>query len=86
VYRRKSQRLRPPAPWRVEIYEYQPALIYLKTIVVDGIVATIGSTNPGNRSFALNERSIWSYTTSASSVRVYMRRLLATANIAVQKM
>jgi cardiolipin synthase len=39
----------------VEIYEYQPALMHAKTMVIDGIWATIGSTNFDNRSFALNE-------------------------------
>jgi cardiolipin synthase A/B len=39
----------------VEIYEYQAALLHAKTMVVDGIWATIGSTNFDNRSFALNQ-------------------------------
>ena len=39
---------------RIEIFEYQPALLHAKTMVVDGIWATIGSTNFDNRSFALN--------------------------------
>jgi cardiolipin synthase A/B len=39
---------------RVEIFEYQTALMHAKTMVVDGIWATIGSTNLDNRSFALN--------------------------------
>jgi cardiolipin synthase A/B len=40
---------------RVEIFEYQTALMHAKTMVVDGIWATIGSTNFDNRSFALNQ-------------------------------
>jgi cardiolipin synthase len=39
----------------VEIFEYSPALLHAKTMVVDGVWATIGSTNFDNRSFALNE-------------------------------
>ena len=39
----------------VQIYEYQPALLHAKTMVVDGIWATVGSTNLDRRSFALNE-------------------------------
>jgi len=39
----------------IEIYEYRVALMHAKTMVVDGIWATIGSTNLDNRSFALNE-------------------------------
>jgi cardiolipin synthase len=39
----------------VEIFEYQAALMHAKTMVIDGIWATIGSTNFDNRSFALNQ-------------------------------
>jgi cardiolipin synthase len=39
----------------VLIYEYRPALLHAKTMVVDGVWATVGSTNLDNRSFALNE-------------------------------
>jgi len=39
----------------IEIYEYRPALLHAKTMVVDGVWATIGSTNLDNRSFALND-------------------------------
>jgi cardiolipin synthase A/B len=39
----------------VKIFEYQPSLLHAKTMVVDGVWATIGSTNFDNRSFALNQ-------------------------------
>src|SRR5712692_10543592 len=39
----------------VEIYEYQAGLLHAKTMTVDGIWATIGSTNLDTRSFALND-------------------------------
>ena len=39
----------------IEIYEYSPALLHSKTMVVDDVWATVGSTNFDNRSFALNE-------------------------------
>ena len=39
----------------VEIYEYQAGLLHAKTMTIDGIWATIGSTNLDTRSFALNE-------------------------------
>jgi cardiolipin synthase A/B len=39
----------------VQIFEYQPALLHSKTIVVDGTWATVGSTNLDNRSFVLND-------------------------------
>jgi cardiolipin synthase A/B len=39
----------------IDIYEYRPALLHAKTMVIDGIWSTIGSTNLDSRSFALNE-------------------------------
>jgi cardiolipin synthase len=39
----------------IEIYEYQAGLLHAKTMTIDGIWATIGSTNLDTRSFALNE-------------------------------
>lgn len=39
----------------VKIFEYQPAMMHAKTMVVDGIFATIGSTNFDNRSFRYND-------------------------------
>jgi cardiolipin synthase len=39
----------------VEIYEYTPALLHSKTMVIDGLWATIGSTNLDNLSFAFND-------------------------------
>jgi cardiolipin synthase len=39
----------------IEIYEYQAGLLHAKTMVIDGVWATIGSANLDTRSFALNE-------------------------------
>jgi cardiolipin synthase A/B len=41
----------------IEIYEYNRTMLHQKTMVVDGIWATVGTTNFDNRSFALNEES-----------------------------
>src|SRR5262245_54821644 len=49
-----------------EIYEYVPTMMHQKTMVVDGIWSTIGTTNFDNRSFALNEES---------NISVYDRQL-----------
>jgi len=38
----------------VEIYEYKPALLHAKTMIIDGVWATVGSANLDNRSFAIN--------------------------------
>jgi cardiolipin synthase A/B len=39
----------------VKISEYGPTMFHAKTMVVDGVFATIGSTNFDNRSFRLND-------------------------------
>ncbi|MGH7299805.1 MAG: phospholipase D-like domain-containing protein [Candidatus Rokuibacteriota bacterium] len=39
----------------VEIHEYQAALLHAKTMVIDSVWATVGSTNLDRRSFELNE-------------------------------
>jgi len=39
----------------IEIHEYQAGLLHAKVMTVDGIWATIGSTNLDSRSFGLNE-------------------------------
>ena len=41
----------------VEIYEYAPTMLHQKTMVVDGVWATVGTANFDNRSFALNEET-----------------------------
>jgi cardiolipin synthase len=39
----------------VQIYEYQPTMMHAKTLTIDGIWSSVGSTNFDNRSFALND-------------------------------
>ena len=39
----------------VKIFEYQPTMFHLKTMVVDGVFSTVGSANLDDRSFHLNE-------------------------------
>src|SRR5262249_5800059 len=41
----------------VEVLEYNRTLLHHKTMVVDGVWSTIGTTNFDNRSFAHNEES-----------------------------
>ena len=38
-----------------KIYEYEPAMIHAKTMIVDGAWSVVGSTNFDNRSFGLND-------------------------------
>ena len=39
----------------IEIYEYQPTMMHVKAMVVDGVWSVIGSANFDNRSFELND-------------------------------
>jgi cardiolipin synthase len=39
------------------VYEYQPAMMHAKAIVVDGRWSTVGSMNFDNHSLALNDES-----------------------------
>jgi cardiolipin synthase len=39
----------------IEIYEYQPAMIHVKAMVIDGVWSVVGSTNFDNRSFGIND-------------------------------
>jgi cardiolipin synthase A/B len=58
----------------VKVYEYQVALMHAKTIVVDGVWATIGSTNFDNRSFALNQEinvTVYDKGTAQSLERIF---------------
>lgn len=38
-----------------QIFEYQPAMIHTKSLIVDGLWSVVGSTNFDNRSFGLND-------------------------------
>lgn len=38
-----------------QIYEYEPAMIHAKILIVDGLWSVVGSTNFDNRSFGLND-------------------------------
>lgn len=55
VYRASRHGFGPLLRGGIEIYEYQTALLHAKTIVVDGLMAVVGTTNLDNRSFALNQ-------------------------------
>jgi cardiolipin synthase len=41
--------------WGVEIYEYQPTMMHVKAMMIDGVWSVIGSANFDNRSFELND-------------------------------
>ncbi len=39
----------------VQIFEYEPAMIHAKVLMIDGLWSVVGSTNFDNRSFGLND-------------------------------
>jgi cardiolipin synthase len=39
----------------IEIFEYQPAMMHTKAVIVDGLLSIVGSANFDNRSFELND-------------------------------
>ena len=39
----------------MEVYEYQPAMMHAKTLVIDGVLSMFGSANFDNRSLELND-------------------------------
>ena len=41
----------------IEIAEYQPTMFHVKSLVVDGMFSSVGSTNFDNRSFRLNDEA-----------------------------
>ena len=41
--------------WGIEIYEYEPTMMHVKAMIVDGEWSVIGSANFDNRSFELND-------------------------------
>ena len=40
-----------------DIYEYQPTMFHCKAMIVDSVLASVGSTNFDNRSFRLNDEA-----------------------------
>lgn len=62
----------------IEIHEYRAALLHAKTMVIDGVWSTVGSTNLDNRSFALNDELnvvIYSSTVGAAMERIFQSDL-----------
>jgi cardiolipin synthase len=39
----------------IEVYEYQPAMMHAKAMIVDGVLSIVGSANLDNRSLELND-------------------------------
>lgn len=68
----------------VRLFEYQPAMMHAKTIVVDGVWGTIGSMNFDNRSLAFNDESnlvVWDSAFGAVMHSTFLADLQLTREI-----
>jgi cardiolipin synthase A/B len=65
----------------VEIAEYQPTMLHVKSFVVDGLFASVGSTNFDSRSFRLNDLNVLNAKFSAEQNEVFERDWLAARRI-----
>ena len=41
----------------MRIFEYQPAMMHAKIMIIDDLCSVVGSTNFDNRSFGLNDEA-----------------------------
>jgi cardiolipin synthase A/B len=72
----------------VEIYEYTKTMMHQKTMVVDGIWSTIGTTNFDNRSFSLNEETnicLYDQRCARELEEIYERDLEVCEQITLEK-
>ncbi|MBA3507658.1 MAG: cardiolipin synthase, partial [Betaproteobacteria bacterium] len=68
----------------VKIFEYQPTMFHVKMMVVDGLVASFGSTNFDERSFRLNDEAnlnVYAADFSARQLADFERDLANTREI-----
>jgi cardiolipin synthase A/B len=69
--RESSRRLYGPLlKHGVQIYEYEPAMIHVKSMVVDGLWSVVGSTNFDHRSFEVNDEVNLAILDPAIAVRI----------------
>ena len=62
----------------IRIYEYLPSMMHAKTMVADGMWATVGSMNADNRSLSFNEESnllVLDHALAARLERLFMEDL-----------
>jgi len=70
----------------VRIFEYQPTMMHAKTMVVDGIWSTVGSSNFDDRSFRLNDEvnvNIFDETLAAEMDAMFEEDLKRCAEITI---
>jgi cardiolipin synthase len=68
----------------IEVYEYQPAMMHAKAMVVDGILSIVGSANFDNRSLELNDElnvAVFDRTVAARLVADFERDLTKSTKL-----
>jgi len=65
----------------VRIFEYQPTMFHCKVLVVDGVFASVGSTNFDDRSFRLNDEAslnVFDDEFAAEQLKIFAQDLAAS--------
>ncbi len=72
----------------IRIFEYQPTMMHAKTMVVDGLWTTIGSSNFDDRSFRLNDEvnvNVYDTGIAAQMEQMFMADLAKSEEIKIRK-
>jgi cardiolipin synthase len=72
----------------IEIYEYNHTMLHQKTMVVDGVWSTVGTTNFDSRSFAHNEENnvcFYDATLAAKLESIFIADMKGCERITLQK-
>jgi cardiolipin synthase A/B len=72
----------------VAIYEYQPAMMHTKAIVIDGVLSIVGSANFDNRSLELNDElnvAIFDRETSARLTQDFERDITQSRRLELEE-
>ncbi|WP_129782121.1 phospholipase D-like domain-containing protein [Peristeroidobacter soli] len=70
-----------------QIHEYQPTMFHCKTVIVDGLLVSVGSTNIDTRSFRLNDEAnlnVYDAAFAQALTEVFERDLKQTRRITLQ--
>jgi cardiolipin synthase len=72
----------------IRIFEYQPTMMHAKTMVVDGIWSTVGSSNFDERSFRLNDEvnvNVYDEAIAAQMERMFFEDLARSREITLRR-
>jgi cardiolipin synthase len=71
----------------VQIHEYQPTMFHTKSMIVDGLMTSVGSTNFDVRSFRLNDEAnlnVYDAAFAASQVQVFEQDLKKSRRVTLE--